>query len=164
MKTLVYEGKDGLVALLVRGDQQLNEIKASRLPQVQSPLSQASEAQVRSAFGAGFGSLGPHRGQGTGARVFVAITSVRGLDGFRRAARTRTDKHYIGVNWGRDLPEPANVADIRNVVEGDASPTGSGRLKIVRGIEVGHVFQLGRKYSEAMKRTVLDERAASVTP
>jgi prolyl-tRNA synthetase len=72
--------------------------------------------------------------------------------------------HYVGVNWGRDLPEPAVVADLRNVVEGDASPTGNGRLKIVRGIEVGHIFQLGRIYSEAMKATVLDESGKSVTP
>ncbi len=164
VKTLVYEGNDGLVALLVRGDHQLNEVKASRLPQIKTPLRQASEAQVRNAFGAGFGSLGPLFPGGAPANVaFVADHAVAALADFAVGANEH-EHHYTGVNWGRDLPEPANVADIRNVVEGDASPTGRGQLKIARGIEVGHVFQLGRKYSEAMKLTVLDEQGRSVTP
>ena len=164
VKTLVYEGNDGLVALLVRGDHQLNELKASRLPQIKTPLRQASEAQVRNAFGAGFGSLGPLFPGGAPANVtFVADHAVAAMADFAVGAN-EDERHYTGVNWGRDLPDPANVADIRNVVEGDASPTGRGQLKIARGIEVGHVFQLGRKYSEAMKLTVLDEQGRSVTP
>jgi prolyl-tRNA synthetase len=164
VKTLVYEGNEGLVALLVRGDQQLNEVKASRLPQIKTPLHQAGEAKVRSAFGAGFGSLGPlFTGTPPANVVFVADHAVAAMADFGVGAN-EGECHYVGVNWGRDLPEPAHVADIRNVVEGDASPTGRGRLKIVRGIEVGHVFQLGRKYSEAMKLTVLDEQGRGVTP
>jgi prolyl-tRNA synthetase len=163
VKTLVYEGHDALVALLVRGDHQLNEVKASRLPQIGTPLRQASEPRVRSAFGAGFGSLGPLFTRKPPANVtFIADHAVAAMADFGVGAN-EDEHHYTGVNWGRDLPEPS-VADLRNVVEGDASPTGRGRLKIARGIEVGHVFQLGRKYSEAMKLAVLDEQGRSVTP
>jgi len=140
-----------LVALLVRGDHQLNEVKAEKLPQVASPLTFATEAEIRAAVGAGPGSLGP-----INLPVPVVIDrSVATLSDFSVGANI-DGKHYFGINWERDLPLPA-VADIRNVVEGDASPDGKGTLQIKRGIEVGHIFQLGTKYSEAMKATVQGE-------
>jgi prolyl-tRNA synthetase len=165
VKTLVYEGKDGgLVAFLLRGDHQLNEIKASRLPQVFAPLRAATLDRVRTAFGAGFGSLGPiPLKPGQPGVTYIVDRAVVGMTDFGVGAN-EDNYHYVGVNWGRDLPEPANVADLRNVLEGDPSPTGNGKLKIVRGIEVGHIFQLGKLYSEAMKATVLDESGKSVTP
>jgi prolyl-tRNA synthetase len=168
VKTLVYEGKEGgLVAFLVRGDHQLNEIKVSKLPQVRLPLKQASGESVRVAFGAGFGSLGPivsgKAAAGAQPITFIADHTVAAMSDFGVGANEDA-VHYTGVNWGRDLPEPANVADLRNAVEGDPSPSGSGTLKIVRGIEVGHIFQLGKLYSEAMKATVLDESGKSVAP
>ncbi len=165
VKTLVFQGKEGgLVALLLRGDHQLNEVKAGKLPQIEAPLRAAGEAQVRAAFGAGFGSLGPRFSGGVPAGLtVVADHSVAAMSDFGIGAN-EDNVHYVGVNWGRDLPEPANVADLRNVVEGDPSPTGRGKLKIVRGIEVGHVFQLGRKYSESMGFTVLDEAGKAVYP
>ena len=169
VKTLVYEGNDGLVALLVRGDHQLNEIKASKLAPIRTPLRPASEEQVRKVFDAGFGSLGPvsqptatQAAAQTVARAFlrnvtiIADCSVAAMSDFACGAN-EDGFHFVGVNWRRDLPEPALVADIRNVVAGDASPDGKGTLEICRGIEVGHVFQLGTKYSAAMKATFLDE-------
>jgi prolyl-tRNA synthetase len=164
VKTLVYEGNDGLVAFLVRGDHQLNEVKVSKLPQVKMPLRQAGAEQVRAVFGAGFGSLGPVlAARSGGGLTIIADHSVAALSDFAVGAN-EDHIHYTGVNWGRDLPEPAHVADLRNVVEGDLSPTGVGKLKIVRGIEVGHIFQLGRLYSEAMQSTVLDESGHGVNP
>jgi prolyl-tRNA synthetase len=165
VKTLVFQGKEGgLVALLVRGDHQLNEVKAGKLPQIEAPLRAAGEAQVRAAFGAGFGSLGPlFSGRVPAGLTVIADIAVAAMADFGIGANEE-NVHYVGVNWGRDLPEPANVADLRNVVEGDPSPTGRGKLKIVRGIEVGHVFQLGRKYSESMGFTVLDEAGKAVYP
>ncbi len=162
VKTLVYEGNDGLVALLVRGDHQLNEVKVSTLPQVKLPLLQAGAEAVRAAFGAGFGSLGPLRPAGGGV-TFIADHSVAALSDFVIGAN-EDGFHYTGVNWERDLPAPAHIADIRNAIEGDPSPTGKGTLRIVRGIEVGHIFQLGQLYSRAMKATVLDESGKDVTP
>ena len=168
VKTLVYEGHDGLVALLVRGDHQLNEVKASKLPQVKTPLRQASAEQVRAAFGAGFGSLGPKlngasASPGAPTVTFIADHAAAAASDFAIGAN-EDDHHFTGVNWGRDVPEPAVVADIRNVVEGDPSPSGKGTLKIVRGIEVGHIFQLGQLYSTALEATVLDESGQSVVP
>jgi prolyl-tRNA synthetase len=168
VKTLVYEGKDGgLVAFLLRGDHQLNEIKVSKLPQVFTPLRQASADSVRRAFAAGFGSLGPvlsGKAQDPAPAVtFIVDRTVAAMSDFGVGAN-EDGQHFVGVNWGRDLPEPEIVADLRNVVEGDPSPTGNGQLKIVRGIEVGHIFQLGKIYSEAMKATVLDESGKSVAP
>jgi prolyl-tRNA synthetase len=168
VKTLVFEGKEGgLVALLLRGDHQLNEIKASKLPQVKLPLRAASAEQTRVAFGAGFGSLGPFlsgKAPAGGTSVtFVADHTVAAMSDFGIGAN-EDGVHYVGVNWGRDLPEASNTADLRNAVEGDPSPTGKGKLKIVRGIEVGHIFQLGKIYSEAMKATVLDESGKAVAP
>jgi prolyl-tRNA synthetase len=165
IKTLVFAGNEGLVALLVRGDHQLNEIKAAKVPQIESPLRPAGEAQVRAAFGAGFGSLGPlfAAGKAPANLTVVADHSVAAMSDFGVGAN-EDGMHYVGVNWERDLPLPEHVADLRNVVEGDPSPTGKGRYKIVRGIEVGHIFQLGRKYSDSMGFSVLDEGGKAVAP
>ncbi|MBD2782338.1 proline--tRNA ligase [Xenorhabdus szentirmaii] len=140
-----------LVALLVRGDHELNEIKAEKLPLVASPLTFATEEEIRAIVKAGPGSLGP-----VNLPVPVIIDrSVSVMSDFGAGANI-DDKHYFGINWERDLPLP-EVADIRNVVEGDASPDGKGTLLIKRGIEVGHIFQLGTKYSDALKATVQNE-------
>ncbi len=167
IKTLVYEGNDGLVALLVRGDHQLNEIKASKLAPIRAPLCPANEEQVRNVFGAAFGSLGPVFPAGTPAAsararnvMIIADRSVAAMTDFICGAN-EDGYHYTGVNWGRDLPEPALIADIRNAIAGDSSPDGKGALEICRGVEVGHVFQLGTKYSEAMNATFLDEAGQS---
>ncbi|MFN2309274.1 MAG: proline--tRNA ligase [Gammaproteobacteria bacterium] len=152
-KTLVVQGaKAGtVVALVLRGDHELNRIKAEKHPAVASPLTFATEAQVRNATGAAPGSIGP-----------VGLTIPLIVD---RAATHLADfvcganhdgQHLTGVNWGRDLPEP-ETADLRNVQPGDPSPDGQGQLAIARGIEVGHIFQLGSKYSAALNARVLDE-------
>ncbi|WP_387492556.1 proline--tRNA ligase [Photorhabdus sp. RM96S] len=155
VKTLMVHAAEGtshkLIALLVRGDHELNEIKAEKLSLVASPLAFATEEEIRSIVGAGPGSLGP-----VNLPIPVIIDrSVAVMSDFGAGANI-DDKHYFGINWERDLPVP-EVADIRNVVEGDASPDGKGTLLIKRGIEVGHIFQLGTKYSDAMKATVQGE-------
>ncbi|HKK04849.1 MAG TPA: proline--tRNA ligase [Gammaproteobacteria bacterium] len=157
LKTLLVQGAEGgVVALVLRGDHELNTVKAEKLPAVASPLAFASDEEIRAAAGCGPGSIGP-----VGLKVPVfADRSATGLADFVCGANV-DDQHLRGVNWGRDLPEPTAV-DIRNVVEGDPSPDGKGRLAIRRGIEVGHIFQLGRKYSEAMNATVLDENGEAV--
>ena len=160
IKTLVVEASKGsghrLVALLVRGDHELNIIKAQRLEQVAEPLRMASEEEIREAIGAGPGSLGP-----VNLPIpFVVDREVAAIADFGAGANIE-DKHYFGINWGRDV-ELGQVADLRNVAEGDPSPDGRGRLTIARGIEVGHIFQLGTMYSEALGATVLDENGRSV--
>lgn len=159
IKTLVVhaaeEGK--LIALIVRGDHELNEIKAGNHPLVASPLQMASEADIKVAIGAAPGSLGPLNLP----LPCIIDRSVALMSDFAAGANV-DDKHYFGVNWERDLPVP-EVADLRNVVEGDPSPDGKGTLIIRRGIEVGHIFQLGTKYSEAMKLSVLGENGKPVT-
>jgi prolyl-tRNA synthetase len=158
LKTLLVEGSDGgVVALVVRGDHELNALKAQKLPGVATPLRMASPEQVRSATGCEPGFIGP---VGLELRVYADHTASNAADFVCGA--NEPDSHLTGVNWGRDLPEPEAV-DVRNVVAGDPSPSGQGRLGIARGIEVGHIFQLGRKYSEAMKAAVLDEQGKSVT-
>ena len=161
VKTLVVHASEadgpGLIALLVRGDHELNELKAERLPQVASPLRLASEAEIRQAVGAGPGSLGPVELP----LPYVADRSVAVMADFVAGAN-RDGQHYFGINWRRDVGL-GEVADLRNVVEGDPSPDGRGSLSIVRGIEVGHIFQLGTKYSEAMRATVLDEQGRERT-
>ncbi len=153
LKTLFVAGvEEGVVALLLRGDHELNAVKAAKLAGVASPLRFASEAEVRTAAGCAPGSLGPI---GLGIPI-VVDRSAANLVNFVCGAN-QDGKHYTGVNWVRDLPKPENVADIRNVVDGDPSPDGQGTLGIARGIEVGHIFQLGTKYSEAMNATVLNE-------
>ena len=143
------------VALLVRGDHTLNEFKAARLPQVAGPLRFASDEEIRSVIGAGPGSLGP-----VGLPIpCIADRSVAVLADFASGAN-QDGKHFFGVNWGRDVELPEQ-ADLRNVVEGDPSPDGQGRIRLARGVEVGHIFQLGTKYSEAMNAVVLGEDGKS---
>ncbi|AWX14310.1 proline--tRNA ligase [Mergibacter septicus] len=140
-----------LVALVVRGDHELNEVKAEKLPQVASPLTFATDEEIRAVIGAGTGSLGP-----INLPIPVIIDrTVANMGDFVTGANV-DGKHYFGVNWERDLAIPT-VADLRNVVEGDPSPCGKGTLQIKRGIEVGHIFQLGTKYSEAMKAQIQGE-------
>ena len=158
VKTLVVhaaeEGK--LIALIIRGDHELNEIKAANHELVASPLVFAGEAELRDAIGAGAGSLGPLNMP----LPCIVDRSVALISDFAVGANI-DDKHYLGVNWERDLPLPA-VADLRNVVEGDPSPDGQGTLVIKRGIEVGHIFQLGTKYSQALNCQVLGENGKPV--
>jgi len=155
IKTLIVYGSEAssskLLALLVRGDHELNEIKADKLPEVASPLQFAGEDDIRAAIGAGPGSLGPVKL----SIPCIADRSVAIMSDFSAGANI-DGKHYFGINWQRDLELPT-VADLRNVREGDPSPDGKGHLVIKRGIEVGHIFQLGKKYSAAMKAAVLDE-------
>jgi prolyl-tRNA synthetase len=158
LKTLLVAGKEGApVALIVRGDHELNAIKAQRIADVATPLRLASAAEVSAACGCEPGYIGPVGLKGV--RVLADHAALAVAD-FVCGANEK-DMHYTGVNWGRDLPEPA-AADLRNVVAGDPSPTGRGTLDIVRGIEVGHIFQLGCKYSASMNATVLDEAGAAV--
>jgi prolyl-tRNA synthetase len=139
--------------LLVRGDHTLNEVKAGKLPFL-NPFRFASDEEVERHLGCRPGYIGP---VGLGKDIpVVADRSVAQMSDFVCGAN-EAGYHLTGVNWGRDLPEPDHVFDIRNVVEGDPSPDGKGSLSILRGIEVGHIFQLRTKYSEAMKATFLDE-------
>lgn len=151
VKAIVIEGEDGApVLLLLRGDHELNEIKAQKLPGIKNPLTFADETAIRATFGAGPGSLGPI---GFPGRI-IADRTVAKMADFVIGAN-EDEHHYTGANLGRDFPEP-EVADLRNVVAGDPSPDGKGTLEICRGIEVGHIFQLRTKYSEAMHCTFLD--------
>jgi prolyl-tRNA synthetase len=161
VKTLIVAASDeidaNLVALLVRGDHELNEIKAEKLAQVATPLRFAEEDEIRQAIGVGPGSLGPINLP----IPFIIDRSVAFISDFSAGANI-DGKHYFGINWERDLPLP-EVADLRSVQEGDPSPDGKGTLTIARGIEVGHIFQLGKKYSTALKANVLDHQGKSVT-
>lgn len=158
VKTLIVKGATEaapLVALIVRGDHELNEIKADKLDLVASPLEFAPEALISDAIGAGPGSLGP-----VGLNMPIIIDhSVSVMSDFAAGANV-DDKHYFGINWERDLPL-AQAADIRNVVEGEPTPDGLGTYAMARGIEVGHIFQLGTNYSKSMNATVLDENGKS---
>jgi prolyl-tRNA synthetase len=156
LKTLVVEGNAGPVALVIRGDHELNAVKAQKLAGVAAPLRMASAGAIAAATGAEAGFLGPI---GLSIPVFADHAALALAD-FVCGANLR-DAHCTGVNWGRDLAEPV-AADLRNVVAGDPSPSGRGTLSIARGIEVGHIFQLGRKYSDAMQCAVLDESGRSV--
>ena len=157
LKTLLVEGEeeDSVVALVLRGDHQLNEIKAEQLPQVKSPLQLVSDEQVKTTAACEPGSIGP-----VGLKVTVIADHTAAHTADFICGANENGKHLSGVNWGRDLAEPV-CADIRNIVEGDASPDGKGTLSIVRGIEVGHIFQLGDKYSKALNATVLDKNGKS---
>lgn len=155
VKTLIVsaakESGRQLVALLIRGDHELNEIKAEKHPLVASPLKFSTEGEIRAILHAGPGSLGP-----INLPIPAIIDrSVAVMSDFSAGANI-DHKHYFGINWQRDLPLP-DVYDLRNVVEGDPSPDGKGTVQIKRGIEVGHIFQLGTKYSEAMKASVQNE-------
>jgi prolyl-tRNA synthetase len=157
VKTLVVEGADNtLVAFILRGDHELNETKATLVPGVASPLAFASEERIRAAIGAGPGSLGPVK---LAVRTVVDRAAAK-LANFTCGAN-EDGVHFKGVNWGRDLPEP-ETADLRKVVDGDASPDGKGTLRIARGVEVGHIFQLGTSYSAAMGATVVGEDGEDV--
>lgn len=155
IKTLIChaseECESELIALLVRGDHQLNEVKANNHPMVKTPLEFASEAEIRKAIGAGPGSLGPVKLP----MPVIADHTVAAMSDFGAGANIE-DKHYFGINWERDAENPV-TADLRNIEPGDPSPDGKGELQIMRGIEVGHIFQLGDKYSQAMQASVLDE-------
>ena len=154
------EGAPQFVLALVRGDHVVNEIKLGKLPGM-TEYRLATEAEIQDHLGCEPGFLGPVAPK-TAIRL-IADRSVAALHDFVTGAN-EAGYHLAGVNWGRDLPEPDLVADIRNVVEGDPSPDGAGTLRIARGIEVGHVFQLGRKYAESMGMTVLDEQGKAATP
>jgi len=156
VKAVVVDGADGKpVLLMVRGDHELNLIKAGKLAQVKQPVAFSSVEAIRARFGANPGSLGP---VGFGGTV-VADRTVAAMADVVIGAN-ENDHHYTGANSARDFPEPV-VADIRNVVAGDASPDDRGRLEILRGIEVGHVFQLRTRYSKAMNLAFLDEAGQS---
>jgi prolyl-tRNA synthetase len=156
VKAVVVDGEDGNpVLLMLRGDHELNLIKAGKLEAVAKPVRFAAADALRNAFGASAGSLGP---VGFKGRV-IADRAVAAMADFVIGAN-EDDHHYTGANAGRDFPEP-EVADIRNVVAGDASPDGKGVLELCRGIEVGHIFQLRTKYSSGMNLTFLDEAGKS---
>ncbi len=153
LKTLIVKGEeDTLVALLLRGDHNLNDIKAIKIDGIASPLQFAGDEEVLSACNCKPGSIGPI---GLNIKI-IADRSVTLMSDFVCGAN-QDGKHYQGVNWERDLPVPDHIADLRMVVEGDPSPDGKGQITLARGIEVGHIFQLGTKYSEAMKAGVINE-------
>jgi prolyl-tRNA synthetase len=158
VKTLLVDGSDGdVVALVVRGDHELNAVKSQKLPGVANPLRMSSADRVRKATGTEPGFIGPI---GFAGRIYVDYAAAQLADFVCGA--NRKDMHFRGANWGRDLPDPPAV-DIRNAQRGDPSPSGRGTLEIARGIEVGHIFQLGQLYSEAMHAAVLDEQGKSLT-
>lgn len=145
------KGPQPLVALLLRGDHDLNEIKAEKLAGIQSPLTFASEADIRAVTGASAGSLGP-----VGLSIRIVADRSAAVQANFVCGANKDGYHLTGVNFDRDIAQ-YEVADLRNVVEGDPSPCGKGHLVIKRGIEVGHIFQLGDKYAAAMKAGVLNE-------
>ncbi|MGB7755505.1 MAG: proline--tRNA ligase [Salinisphaera sp.] len=158
-KSIVVMGESGdPVLLMLRGDHSLNEIKAENIDGIVAPLTMADEATIRTHFGAGPGSIGPVN---TNVEVIADFALAHVAD--MVVGANYDGAHFTHFNWGRDHPEP-RFADLRNVIAGDASPTGSGTLEILRGIEVGHVFQLGDKYSRALDLTVLDEAGNAVVP
>ncbi|MDF1588723.1 MAG: proline--tRNA ligase [Gammaproteobacteria bacterium] len=157
LKTLIVEGAEqgSVVALVLRGDHDLNEIKAEKHPAVASPLTFATPEQVLTACGANIGSIGP-----IGLTIPILVDRAAAHTTNFVCGANQDDKHVTGVNWGRDLPEP-ETADLRNVVVGDPSPDGQGTLDIARGIEVGHIFQLGDNYSKKLNANVLAETGKS---
>ncbi|MFC4274190.1 proline--tRNA ligase [Achromobacter aloeverae] len=154
------EGPARIWLLLLRGDHTLNEIKAAKVPGLKQGFRFATEAEIVEHFGCKPGYLGPIK---TVKPVHVVVDSTVAMMHDIVCGANREDFHYVGLNWGRDLPEPEAVADLRNVVAGDPAPDGKGTLAIQRGIEVGHVFFLGTKYSEALKATFLDESGKPAT-
>ncbi|OOE90371.1 proline--tRNA ligase [Salinivibrio sharmensis] len=155
VKTLFVKASESvdsdLIALIIRGDHELNEVKAENLPEVEAPLTFATEEEIRALVGAGPGSLGPV----DLPAPFIVDRNVAVMSDFGAGANI-DDRHYFGINWGRDV-ELGQVADLRNVIEGDASPCGKGTLMFKRGIEVGHIFQLGNNYSQKMNAGVLGQ-------
>ncbi|VAX11276.1 Prolyl-tRNA synthetase, bacterial type [hydrothermal vent metagenome] len=157
LKTLIVNGEDDqLIALVLRGDHELNSIKAEKIEAVASPLALADEDSIKKAIGCAPGSIGP-----LGLSIPVYVDRSAAIIADFVCGANRDGEHLRGVNWGRDLTA-ANIVDIRTVAEGDPSPDGKGSIVIKRGIEVGHIFQLGTKYSAALKASVLDENGKSV--
>ncbi len=158
LKTLIVVGTDGPVALVLRGDHELNEVKAQKFPGVAAPLVFATDATIRTTVACGVGSLGPI---GLGLPTYVDRSAYAASD-FICGANT-DGYHYRGANWSDVGLARDRVVDLRNVVDGDPSPDGRGHLSITRGIEVGHIFQLGRKYSESLGANVLDADGSTKT-
>jgi len=159
IKTLLVKASDDVeadvIALILRGDHELNELKAAKLSSVAAPLTFASDEEIKAAAGCAAGSIGP-----VGLTIPTIIDhSAAQCSDFICGANSN-DQHFSGVNWERDVPLGI-VADIRNIEDGDSSPDGKGVISIKRGIEVGHIFQLGKKYSEAMDASVLAENGKS---
>lgn len=159
LKTLIVKAEDdGLIALLLRGDHELNELKAEKIPAIASPLTLANEGEIFASCGCKAGSIG----------IFdltipvIADRSVTLMSDFVCGAN-QDGKHYQWVNWDRDMVCPEQIEDLRAVVDGDPSPDHQGELTLARGIEVGHIFQLGDKYSEAMKATVINQAGKNQT-
>ena len=158
LKTLIVKGEDGsLVALLLRGDHSLNELKVEKIKGILSPLEFASDEEILTSCQCKPGSIGP-----IGFSIKIIVDRSASLLSDFICGANKDDKHYKGVNWERDLPLP-QIEDIRLIIEGDPSPDGKGSITLARGIEVGHIFQLGTKYSEAMKATVINEGGKSQT-
>ncbi|MEE9396073.1 MAG: proline--tRNA ligase [Methylococcales bacterium] len=159
LKTLLVKSEDGsIVGLLLRGDHELNPVKAEKLQGVATPLQFASDEEVKQAAGCAPGSIGP-----INLKVPLIVDRSAALLSDFVCGANQDDKHYTGVNWERDLPLPKTIEDIRTVQQGDPSPDGKGTLTIARGIEVGHIFQLGTKYSEAMNAGVQNEGGRNQT-
>ena len=156
IKTLLVDGDSGPVALVIRGDHELNVIKSEKLPGVASPLTMADAATVKNVTGCEPGFAGP-----IGLDVPIYYDHATSLMADFVCGANEADMHLTGVNFGRDIERPETV-DLRNVVAGDPSPGGKGKLQIARGIEVGHIFQLGTKYSEAMSATVQDQHGNDI--
>ena len=154
IKTIIVRGNEGLVALCVRGDHEINEVKAAKLAELPGESVLASEAEILAAIGCRPGFIGP---AGLPASIPVIVDRSAAVVADFACGGNADGTHYTGANWERDA-RVTRVADIRKVVEGDPAPDGSGSLGIARGIEVGHVFQLGQKYAESMQATVLDEQ------
>ena len=162
VKTLIVEGEEAgaLFAVILCGDHELNEIKAAKLPGVASPLSFAAEEQIAKAMGASVGSLGPVNCD----IPFYVDASAASIADFVCGAN-EDGVHLRGVNWQRDVAlAPEQIVDVRNVVEGDSAPDGKGKIQFLRGIEVGHIFQLDRSYSAPMQATVLDHEGNNQVP
>ena len=160
IKTLVVRGEDGPMAIVLRGDHELNEIKAGKLPGVAQPFGFATEAEIVAATGVEPGSLGP-----VNASIpYLVDREAAALADFPCGAN-QNGKHFTGANWERDCPlNDEQIVDARNVVEGDPAPEGQGTLQFLKGIEAGHIFQLGSVYSEAMDANVLDQDGRTLTP
>ncbi len=151
LKTLIVQGRDGLVALCLRGDHEINEVKAAKLVELPGESVLAEESQIVKIIGCKPGFIGP-----IGLSIPVIVDRAAAVLADFVCGANQDGQHYTGANWQRDA-QITRIADIRKVVEGDTSPDGHGTLKIARGIEVGHVFQLGQNYAQAMNATVLDE-------
>ncbi len=153
LKTLIVKGEnDDLIALLLRGDHDLNELKAEKIAGVLSPLEFASDEDILAACHCKPGSIGP-----IGLDIKIIVDHSASLLSNFICGANQDGKHYKGANWERDLPLPAQTEDLRLIVEGDACPDGKGTITLARGIEVGHIFQLGTKYTESMNASIINE-------